>query len=410
MEKQFAEIGILYVDDEEKSLKYFEAIFEDLATIYTASSPEEGYAVFCENHDKIGLVLSDNKMPNESGLSFLSRVREFDPAPLRFLVTAFADLDSAVDSLNDGLLYSYLSKPWDPEDLEHRIIKALGHFSLMQERTRLVREKAEAFDQLMMADKAASIGILSTGLNHHMRNALTVIRTFHDLLPIQLSEELEGDPVDTSFWKDYYEEVGGQIGRMTSMLNNLAEGTSGGMVTFDDEVNVEEVIRASETIILNERPDIGVSVIAHEPIPVLKGNSQRISQMLRMLFDEVAANLPDGGNVEVGISTLEKGETVQVEVLDDGHLIPKEELSRLFDPFYVRSDRPEDLGTNLMACYLTVFYHGGNIRAEHSDDGRNRIVFTLPKIANSREAEGLSRETLNQISAAEASSLPGLPS
>lgn len=44
--------------------------------------------------------------------------------PLRFLVTAYADLDVAVDALNSGLLYSYLSKSWDPDDLEHRMIKA----------------------------------------------------------------------------------------------------------------------------------------------------------------------------------------------------------------------------------------------------------------------------------------------
>jgi response regulator RpfG family c-di-GMP phosphodiesterase len=221
MKKQCPDYGILYIDDELKSLKYFEAIFDSLAPIYIANSPEEGYALFCEHHESIGVVVSDKKMPGESGLDLLQRIRKVDPNPLRFLVTAFSDLDAAVDALNDGLLYSYLTKPWDPDELEHRLSKALGHFCLERERERLIREKAEAFQQLLMADKAASIGILSAGLNHHLRNALTVLRTFYDLLPYQLEEEIEGEPKDGAFWGDFYGEVGGQIERMTSILSNL---------------------------------------------------------------------------------------------------------------------------------------------------------------------------------------------
>ena len=104
MDKKFSDFGILYVDDEERSLKYFEAIFEDIAPIYTASSPGAGFEIFTEHHEKIGLVLSDKRMPNESGLSFLQRVRQVNSNPLRILVTAYADLDVAVDAFNSGLL------------------------------------------------------------------------------------------------------------------------------------------------------------------------------------------------------------------------------------------------------------------------------------------------------------------
>ncbi len=109
MKKRCSDYGILYIDDELKSLKYFEAIFEELAPIHIASGPEEGYALFCEHHERIGVVVSDKKMPGESGLSLLARIRKVDPNPLRFLVTAFSDLDAAVEALNEGLLYSYLT-------------------------------------------------------------------------------------------------------------------------------------------------------------------------------------------------------------------------------------------------------------------------------------------------------------
>ncbi len=378
MSKRFTDFGILYIDDEVKSLKYFEAIFENLAPIYIASSPGEGFALFEKHHEHIGVVISDKKMPNESGLELLARIRALNHKPLRFLVTAFSDLDIAVDALNEGLLYSYLTKPWDPDDLEHRLIKALGHFALAREREQLLEEKAEAFRYLMMADKAATIGILSTGLNHHLRNALTVMRTFHDLLPYQLEDELHGEPKDPVFWRDYHAEVSGQIVRMTSILSNLAEGTRVNGLRIEKGVNLAELMTRSGEIVLEGSPHISFSVAAKEDLPLIAGDSQKLGQMGRLLFDESRSTLSKGGEIEVRISKTDDGASLETIFIDNGKLIEKRDLERLFDPFFVQQNKPEELGTNLMACYLTVFYHGGTIRAEQTADGRNSIIFTLP--------------------------------
>ncbi|MBL9158480.1 MAG: response regulator [Verrucomicrobiales bacterium] len=378
MKKQYPEYGILYVDDEMKSLKYFEAIFEGLAPIYLANSPEEGFAVFQEHHARIGVVISDKKMPGESGIELLKRMRKVDPKPLRFLVTAFSDLDAAVDALNDGLLYSYLTKPWDPDDLENRLSKALSHFCLERERELLIREKSEAFQQLLMADKAASIGILSAGLNHHLRNALTVLRTFYDLLPFQLQDEIEGEPKDRAFWCDFYEEVGGQIERMTSILSNLSEGTKMSSLRLEGEIDLAATLRDAGELVLQGRPDIRFKLDAPEDLPLIQGDAQKLAQMARFLFEEARSVLKRGGEVEIFLSSIDGGRDVQVMFLDNGDPVPEEDLPRLFDPFYVRANQPEELGTNLMACYLTVFHHGGTIRAERATDGRNAVIFSIP--------------------------------
>jgi signal transduction histidine kinase len=378
MNMQFPDSGILYVDDEEKSLKYFAAIFDQIAPIYVADSPEEGYRIFVENHDRIGLVLSDKKMPGESGIDLLQRIRDFDPRPFRFLVTAYADLNVAVDALNDGLLYSYLSKPWDPEDLEHRLIRALRHFCLSQERERILREKTEAIEQLVRADRAAGIGILSAGLNHHIRNSLTVLRTFYDMLPMQFREELGREPEDNSFWGDFYNEVGGQMNRMTDMLSRLADGVSSGSSDEHEKIDVTEAIRAAMELVLPESGGIEMTIDVEEEIPVINGDLQKIGQMFRLLFQEAKASIGGSGEVEVRVRKGGETEGVTITVLDSAPLIPEKDLVHLFDAFFVRSDRPESLGTNLLACYLTAFHHGGAIRAFHSDEGRNAIEVNLP--------------------------------
>tara|TARA_R110000850_G_scaffold8950_11_gene32963 strand:+ start:6758 stop:7999 length:1242 start_codon:yes stop_codon:yes gene_type:complete len=407
MKTQFTDFGILYVDDEEKSLKYFQAIFEDIAPIYVASSPEEGFRIFSENHDRIGLVLSDKKMPNESGLDFLQRVREVNPDPLRFLVTAYADLDVAVEALNNGLLYSYLSKPWDPDDLEQRLVEAMRHFCLTRERERLIQEKAEAFEQLMMADKAASIGILSAGLNHHLRNALTVMRTFYDMLPYQLKEELGREPKDSSFWGDYYDEVGGQINRMTSMLSNLAEGARTSFLNVEEGIDVAEVFRQAGEMVIGDSSQIEVAYSVEEGLPLISGDGQKIGQMARLLFQEAKSALVDEGHVEVRITTYQGGDQLRIVFVDNGEPISDEDMKHLFDPFFVRPERPEDLGTNLMACYLTAYHHGGSIRARRTTDGRNAVDIVMPKNPPSEERAQRSRQILNQF--AEFDPIPAEP-
>ncbi len=378
MKRLSPDYGILYIDDELKSLKYFEAIFGEVAPIHIARSPEEGFELFCERHDQLGLVVSDKKMPGESGLSLLARIRKVDPKPLRILVTAYSDLDAAVEALNDGLLYSYLTKPWDPDDLEHRLSKSLAHFCLEREREQLLQEKAEALQQLLMADKAASLGILSAGLNHHLRNSLTVLRTFHDLLPYQLDEEIEGHPKDAAFWGEFYGEVSGQIDRMTSLLTTLDEGTKVSGLQLDEDIDLASTLREAGEIVLQGRSDIRSVVTSSADLPRMTGDASKLAQMGRFLFEEARSGLPRGGDIEVSLHAVDGGRVIETHFVDNGDPIPEADLARLFDPFYVRPNQPEKLGTNIMACYLTIFHHGGSIRAERTNDGRNALIFTLP--------------------------------
>ncbi len=385
MNPQFPDFGILYVDDEVKSLKYFEAIFEDVAPIYTAQTPAEGFRLFSEHHEQIGLVLSDKKMPDESGIELLTRIRDVDPRPLRILVTAFSDLGLAVDAFNDGLLYSYFSKPWDPEDLEHRLVKAMRHFCLEKEKEKILGEKTEVIEELLMADKVASIGILSTGLNHHVRNALTVFRTFYDMLPMQLEEELGGKPKDEAFWTEFYDEVGGQIHRITSMLSSLSDGSDLALHPDSEEFCMKGVVESAAEMVLGDSEEYTTKICVTNDLPLVKGDPHRINQMIRIVLLEATKAMGEAGEVEVHLATREEDCGVVLTVLDSGELIPEEDLKHLFEPFYVRAQRPEDLGSNFLACYLTAFSHGGTIRAYRSNDQRNAIEITLPLVPPGKE-------------------------
>ena len=106
--KKFA---ILYVDDEEISLKYFAKAFDPQFRILTATNAADGFRILQEHKDGIGLLMTDQRMPGEQGVQLLQRARDLCPRTLRILVTGYTDIDAAIAAVNSGSIYKYIPKP-----------------------------------------------------------------------------------------------------------------------------------------------------------------------------------------------------------------------------------------------------------------------------------------------------------
>ncbi len=132
------EFPILYVDDEPDNLRIFELTFRKDFSILTASDAAEGLELL--NANPVSVVLSDQRMPGMTGVEFLSRVRELDSNTIRILITAFGDAETLGVAINDGSIYRYVAKPWEPEDLRQTLQKAIEAYALDRERDALIRE------------------------------------------------------------------------------------------------------------------------------------------------------------------------------------------------------------------------------------------------------------------------------
>src|SRR5947199_4185730 len=219
----YKKFAILYVDDEEKSLKYFSRAFQDQFHIFTAASAQEGFKTLEAHQEEIGLLMTDQRMPGEKGVWLLEKARQLRPRIIRVLATAFSDMEAAVAAVNSGAIYKYVGKPWDPPQLESTLKRGLEFFIVQRERDQLLREKMSVLHNMMIADRIVSLGLLAAGLSHHIRNSLVAVKTFLDLAPPKLREEnlnLSGLR-NPDFWKEYYQNVQGQIGQINNMLKDL---------------------------------------------------------------------------------------------------------------------------------------------------------------------------------------------
>src|SRR5438067_4917514 len=240
----YKKFAILYVDDEEKSLKYFSRAFQDQFQIFTAPSAQEGFKILEAHKDDIGLLMTDQRMPGEKGIWLLEKARQLRPRIIRILATAYSDMEAAIAAVNTGAIYKYVTKPWDPPQLEASLKRGLEFFMVQRERDQLLREKMSVLHNIMIADRIVSLGLLAAGLSHHLRNSLVAVKTFLDLAPNKLQEEnidLAGLR-NPDFWHEYYQNVQGQVEKINHLLKDLWVASETPAFAFKDQVQLREII------------------------------------------------------------------------------------------------------------------------------------------------------------------------
>ena len=387
----YKKYAVLYVDDEEKSLKYFARAFGDQFRILTAPNATEGYKLLVDHRDEVGLLMTDQRMPGEKGVQLLERARQLRPRIVRILATAYSDMDAAVAAVNSGAIYKYVTKPWDPPQLEITLKRGLEFFMVQHERDNLLREKMSVLHNMMIADRIVSLGLLAAGLSHHIRNSLVAVKTFLDLAPAKLREEnLDMASLrNPDFWKDYYTNVQSQIEKINAMLKDLWTASESPAFAFNDPVQLRVVLSEVLDQFKDSLNAKKIQVVNNVPesLPPLLVDKSKFYRLFELLLKDEIVSLPEGKQVTLSAHAVSNPDNklpdIQFELRDNGPGLPQEALRLIFDPFAVRSDSPKEYGISLMACYFIVHHHGGSIEAR-SEEGQG-TVFTLRLPTNSNQ-------------------------
>ncbi len=379
----YKKFAILYVDDEEMSLKLFTRAYADEFRILTASNAQDGLKLLEQHRDEVGLLLTDQRMPGEKGVWLLERARQLDPRIVRILVTAYTDYKDAIDAINTGAIYKYVDKPWDPARLAGILRQALELFMVRRERDELLREKLSVLRNMMIADRIVSLGLLAAGLSHHIRNALVAVKTFLDLAPAKLAEEtVDAESLrNPEFWQEYHQNVQAQMARINTLLRELWLASEKPQSDFNDRVRLPDLIAAAQEKLQAELAARQLAVVVNLPetLPELNADQPRLRRLFELMLKDEIASLPPGCTVTISARVLPAPtpEKTQVEITfrDNGPGLPAETLRVVFDPFALRTDCPAEFGINLMACYFIVHHHGGTIQAV--SDAAYGTTFTI---------------------------------
>src|SRR5438128_2690722 len=169
---------ILVVDDEADVVHSVQDLLRLDYRVLGATRAEEALKLVQE--EEVHIVMTDQRMPEMTGVEFLRRIRGEHPDAVRLLFTGYADIKAVIDAINQGNVYRYITKPWDPDELQVIIRQAADQYDLLVERKRLLaelqiknRELAGANAELVQANelKEAFIRVAS----HELRTPLTIL-------------------------------------------------------------------------------------------------------------------------------------------------------------------------------------------------------------------------------------------
>lgn len=143
---------LLLVDDEENIASALTRLLRrDGYKILRASSGKEGLELLARN--EVGVIVSDQRMPEMTGVEFLSRVKELYPDTVRIVLSGYTELNSVTDAINRGAIYKFLTKPWEDDLLRANVEEAFLHHELKRENARLNRELREANESLLRINR-----------------------------------------------------------------------------------------------------------------------------------------------------------------------------------------------------------------------------------------------------------------
>jgi CheY-like chemotaxis protein len=190
---------LLIVDDEEAILETMTFTFEDDYEVFTGMSASEGLALL-DKHAPIAVVISDQRMPEMTGVEFLAKVFARSPATQRIILTGFADMNAIIRAINDGHVYAYITKPWEPDQLKQVVRRAAEHHALTCENERLLADLRTAnvflegvMDQLDTGAVALDARGLVRAVNKPARQFLGLVgdvrgKDLRDALPREVYE------------------------------------------------------------------------------------------------------------------------------------------------------------------------------------------------------------------------------
>lgn len=138
---------LLLVDDEENILNSLTRVFRrEGYRIVAALSGAEGLKIL--EAESVGVILSDQRMPEMTGVEFLRQAKQRFPDTVRLVLSGYTELTSVTDAINEGAIYKFLTKPWDDDQLRAHVREAFDRYGLKFENARLARELSVANREL----------------------------------------------------------------------------------------------------------------------------------------------------------------------------------------------------------------------------------------------------------------------
>jgi len=145
---------IMIVDDEPANLRTLLRLFRQEYEVVTAESGPEALALLQQHN--VALLISDQRMPEMTGIELMKKTVDVRPQMVKILLTGYTDVEALIESINCGLVYRYITKPWNNDDLRLTVNRALEHYEVIKSKHLLDMENQRLRSRLAEISEIAS--------------------------------------------------------------------------------------------------------------------------------------------------------------------------------------------------------------------------------------------------------------
>ena len=343
---------ILYVDDEEHNLISFVATFRKEYKIHTAINGNEAIEIM--RHNDIKLVITDQRMPEMTGIQLLEKLSPEFPDSVRMILTGFSDIEVIIEAINSGRVFRYITKPWDENELRMTLENARQLFELQSRNRSLMAElktKVEEQDQtLKLFIKYVPEQVVKQTLEKSqesifegdLRNVAVLFCDIRGFTP--LSEVLSPKEV-VSFLNEYYQ-----------IMTEVVKQHNGSVIQFvGDEIFA--AFGAFEFYPDNEANAVFCAIKMRDTLPVLNKKYKEkfkteIEIGIGINFGEVVAgNLGSEDRIRYSVTgdTVNTGKRIEsitkdypdsILISDSIYQVVKEDIEvKAWDPLFVKGKK-----------------------------------------------------------------------
>ncbi len=365
--------AILYVDDERENLMIFKTTFRRTYQVLTAQSAHIGLEILEKNPD-IQVVITDQRMPEMTGVEFIEQIVQKYPDIVRMIMTGYSDIEAIIQGINKGQIYHYITKPWEHSELKITIDQAIERFQLKRENQLLLDSLQKSNQELerqnhKVLDTNQELDRFLYSTSHDLKGPIARLLGLVQLAKLEL--------IGNSVLSDYIQRFEATAQDMADMVDKLS------VLHGVTHAHVEP-----ETFILLDFVQLHSSPFS-EKIKIEWNISSKIEvasypSILEQIFKVILENA-------IAYQTTHRFKTSQIRITaqqnetnwqlvfwDNGIGISEEMQPKIFQMFFRGAEQSKGHGLGLYLAQKATTRLKGKIEVRSIEEEFTEFTFTFP--------------------------------
>ena len=359
---------ILVIDDERGPRESLRMVLKYDYEVFLAERVDGGVELLREK--KPDLVIMDIRMPGKNGIEGLKEIREIDPSVSIIMLTGYGDLETAQKAIRFGA-NDYLQKPFDVNEIQETIKKYVDLAKLIK-RKRKAQEEMQKMTQSLgrevgKTNKMTSLGAASSELVRDLRNPLTIIRGYLDLLVYELKEKQE---ISSPGMDDYLDQIETNVERCATLVESWR---ALGRMDFSQmqRLNLPKLLNdCFRTAAAHSEISFTVQAEGAEEQYEMLGERLQVRRALQNLIDNAVTALEHQPDPAITVACSMDNTDLEIQIKDNGCGVDTQSVRWIFEPFDTTATIEKGAGLGLFITKKVIEEHRGTLQFEsHAGEG-----------------------------------------